>query len=626
MIQIQIAETGEILEIMQGEKIAFEIQNNFFSFKLSGAFSFPFRLPNSPKNRKALGNVGILARKGIQKQSISVILQVLSINFTKCTLNITSAKINDFIEAEININYADFKDAVGSLNIRDVLTDEFRLPIEDFEYTDFYIYKTVEIPFGTPSMYDPAPNVDNQLKYRLNKNGLQQFEIYYHNEAPSLDDVLADIVQNTNTGSYGGKAFVKDKILYFCPADSGNTDILEIDQNFAKFVDNVLVLNGSTIYEFVDVNEKNYTIATEDGVYYPVIYNTEFWDNKNAAWKNYQNAYNNETGRYFQHSLIEINTAEHPQQQFVITPMISVTTLITSTLHKAGYTHTGILKQDDELQTLILYSNTESVYATIAHTPNISTEKFIEMICEVFCLSCYPDFEAKNLHFEANKNILNNAPIKDWTEKGYLTRENIEKKKKYILRYKQEDNLDNYFKEKTIPLENITETEIIETQASSLKVGSIKSQTLPIQYPALTIANVGQWAEIRQKGNSKSQIGIGDNNTTPIKFLFWRGIIDNVPTATASGDDGEYSLEWDGQKGLYEKWHKDYIKFLQFSKTGKFNFHLDLNDARMIIKRPYSRIRYENLIYLIKSVRITIENTSTPFRIPAEVELVKIPT
>lgn len=634
MITLQLLATGEYLEIADKEKISFEFANNFFSFKLEGSFSVPFKLPNNPHNRAILGNIGLLNRQGITAQDIEVGLIILGVLWTKALLNMSGGALGEFINAEINIDYVDFKNRIGSKKLRDLLGDTFALPETPFTFTDNYVYKSLDTIPSAPPEYEEGPLLTNDLEYRLWINGSLAigFLVTYQNQNPSIETILQDLAEEVNAGSYSGyKGFVEGGKLIFCPPNNGNTDTLYINRTFIKRDNNIPVFEVTDNHDFVDGNEIAYDILPElEGVVYPTIYNREYWDNKNEAYIGYCNAIRRNTGNIFQHSRRETQFYPYPQKRYVVTPMLKFVTVLEYILAQADYTHTGIFKTDSEMRELTIYSTFEAIYANKMCVPDVTAEEFIQQVCEVFCLSLFIDFDRKDLLFLANTDILAGIlPYEgyqepNWNEKAWLDQEILSKKTNYKLQYPEAENLDNFSLPTFITQAQLTKEEIIETKASTLKIGEIDKLLLYDQNLA-QYALVGQQAEDRRKGNSDSDIGIGSNNALPIKLLFWRGLIEDVPTATASGEEGNYSMEWTGAKGLYEIWWKDYINFLQFSKAGKFKVLLNLNDLRLLTKRPYTRIRYENGIYLIKSVRVTIENSSQPLRIPADVELVRIP-
>lgn len=624
MIAIQIAETGKFLEL-RDEKFVFEIKNNFFSFNIDGSFSYPSKIPNTPYNRKQLGGAGIMERQAIQETDIEINIIISGTHWVKGLLNVTAGELGADMDIEINIDYSDFKTRAGSKKIRDIL-DGYQSPSTTFSEVDSdYIYKKLEDLPASPMAFDYTTNISCDLFYRFFVDGVQIFEIPYTNatQEPTAETIRQDIVNTLNAGAYSFQGFVKNTDLFFCPPNDSNSQALFIRRAFVKYyTDGSGLIYANTVdYNFTNVTEKKKIIPTEIGdICFPTIYNTDFWDKKNTAWNGYLNVIDFD-GAYKQSTFKDFATFGYPSQQYAMSAQIRFTAILDKIFETAGYTHTGIFQTDSELQELLVYNTVESIYATAQNAPDMTAEKFIDAICQVFCLSVFPDFERKNFHFIANKAIIaGGISEKDWTDKAYMSIEQIDKKKNYILKYKNDDNLDNAFLQKNVDLAGLSQSETIETEASSLKIGAIKKIIRLDKSDYVT-----QVAEDRRKGNSEN-MELGTSNSFPLKLLFWRGLQEGgIPMASASGEFGDYSLEWVGEKGLYEIWWKDYLNFMQKCKTAKFSVLLNIDDARMLIKRPYTRIRYNNTFYLIKSVRVQVENSPTPFRVPAEVELVKIP-
>jgi len=142
------------------------------------------------------------------------------------------------------------------------------------------------------------------------------------------------------------------------------------------------------------------------------------------------------------------------------------------------------------------------------------------------------------------------------------------------------------------------------------------------------------WVPIEYKAPFMKQIGNCPhvNNVMGNEFdgrlLFYRGIKTDsrgyyYPLASADALDihgsstGNYTLQWDGDKGLYQQWWRDWHEFLDNTKETKWNLHLKLSDVIELDMRK--RIRIKNVVYLIKKITVQF-----PFSGKATAALMKI--
>ncbi len=129
-----------------------------------------------------------------------------------------------------------------------------------------------------------------------------------------------------------------------------------------------------------------------------------------------------------------------------------------------------------------------------------------------------------------------------------------------------------------------------------------------------------------ENGNIVSEFGEGhtmvtaDNTIDSISLMFFRGMIqtvDNqgstvsVPWAsnnaynpTVEDTTFEYSLHLDGEKGLFQKFWKEWIEFLRNKKTVTMPLLLNINDILNL--KEYHKVRVGNQHYFIKELDVTI--------------------
>jgi hypothetical protein len=118
------------------------------------------------------------------------------------------------------------------------------------------------------------------------------------------------------------------------------------------------------------------------------------------------------------------------------------------------------------------------------------------------------------------------------------------------------------------------------------------------------------------------------NTIRPMIYRGMRTINQNpMPYANSSpydpaneADTFEYSLHYDGEKGIYERYGREWLEFLKSKKIVKQNINLKLQD--ILNFREWHKVRIENMNYFVKSMKITVTQNGIQ---PTECELVTIP-
>lgn len=104
-----------------------------------------------------------------------------------------------------------------------------------------------------------------------------------------------------------------------------------------------------------------------------------------------------------------------------------------------------------------------------------------------------------------------------------------------------------------------------------------------------------------------------ENSDIGLRMVFYRGILDGMPVANntnyyRSPVSGwvdlavDYSLLWNGPKGIYEQWGKGWINFLANTKTYKTN--IDLSLADLLNFRWTDKVRIQNINYFVRSMNV----------------------
>jgi hypothetical protein len=119
---------------------------------------------------------------------------------------------------------------------------------------------------------------------------------------------------------------------------------------------------------------------------------------------------------------------------------------------------------------------------------------------------------------------------------------------------------------------------------------------------------------ISQSGNAKISTKTVSNPNFGIRLLFWRGLdADEVGAAypLASYEpynfnfdkNWNYSLQWETENGLINKWWKEYIRF--WNSTRMVTYRMILSAHELIMLDEREKIRIDGIDYLMKEMRIS---------------------
>lgn len=121
------------------------------------------------------------------------------------------------------------------------------------------------------------------------------------------------------------------------------------------------------------------------------------------------------------------------------------------------------------------------------------------------------------------------------------------------------------------------------------------------------------------------------NKLTNIRTTIFRGFrtVNNhpYPYANSSAYDPtneaetfEHSLHYDGERGIYNRYGKEWVEFMKMKKIVNRRINLRLQD--ILNFREWEKVRIDNMNYFVKSLKITVTQNGIQ---PTECELVSIP-
>lgn len=129
--------------------------------------------------------------------------------------------------------------------------------------------------------------------------------------------------------------------------------------------------------------------------------------------------------------------------------------------------------------------------------------------------------------------------------------------------------------------------------------------------------NVGHWQVVDQDYSPAE--------SPELRFIFYHGVVNNKPFGSPFNLDesgnviSDYSLEWEGDFGLKNKFYKEYLSFKQNTRQGEFKMLLDPAAIKSIdFSKKY---RFANANWLLSKIKITISNEKIS---PAEITAFKV--
>lgn len=155
-----------------------------------------------------------------------------------------------------------------------------------------------------------------------------------------------------------------------------------------------------------------------------------------------------------------------------------------------------------------------------------------------------------------------------------------------------------------------------------------------VEYTTGYDQDVEDWVMVQYKAPLMNQVGNCplvynlSGNDFGFRLMFYRGLKTDsrgyyYPLASADDSDihgvstGNYSMRWDGEKGLYKVWWEDWHTFLDNAKETKWKLKLNITDILNLDFRK--RIRIKSNLYFIKKLNIQF-----PFNGEADAEMIKI--
>lgn len=424
------------------------------------------------------------------------------------------------------------------------------------------------------------------------------------------------------------------------------------------------VMSGTIPYTGLGVSAEDSvsgTVDTFSHVFFPVENPDAYGVDTGTLNADYGGIINSWDGSTFRENPFA-GTADN---EYTICPYIYVVYIIQQIFITHGYTVEGDFLEDAEIRTLTLYNNAlmdrlvgdYNLYYTPSnrkrHVPDLLITDFLIALRKMFCITYIFDGRRKNVRIVAMKNLLAKKQYKEFSDSiipgeydftvdpsGYTLKFEIDGTENTTPEYQYKDfsGIDLEYSEGygTLPasgsegdlyLEQLANRFYIYDDVSGsfiyysensypLKIGDganeISTMAMPLMVDNSSVArpiirNVCQAVQL--------QSAAGDYEPKPcgMRLTFYRGLytITGTPRPIATsldyddfGNTWNYSLFWNGEKGLKNVWWKDFIEYRMRSKRTKFDVRIRVSDLFNFVTDE--KLKYENSRYLPFNLSLTL--------------------
>lgn len=588
--------------------------------RIDRLWSFPLNLPRTPGNERALGGAGRIDAVAVGKK-LPATLIIERTPFEEGIVRVTKATAKQ-ITVVFQSRAVDLADRAEKTKLRDL-----SIPIE------------IATPF-VPELYFeiPRPVGLTVAEIVVAIDGKNYFH-YFHEPDIWVEKVNADYPGLITLTSTSGNLI----LLQFNPIEGINE--LEIDFNPHYDPDpvlnsraaylNLIDLNYAAEYERVLQAYADYDVEGEDSPFrLPTMYVPQLYDEKNEAWQGVANIYDQDRAGY---RIIDEEQDTRDGWATALLPQPRVLPLLERVYAQLGMSLTGAAISDQELRELLIYNNHDItifiqdlgpnligdlgginarnlswIGARISwnladHVPDIDALQLLNLFTKTFAQII--TVEPGRVKLTSIRDLLRTAP-RDWTNRIEPTYGvDYAERKSPVLEYARQGD-DNIFAGQ---LERVQLGTATDTEAYTVPVFSTFEQERDITGVRMRVPVIEEVGR-----NERFDVG----NEARLRFFFHRGL---QPAAAAgrvfpqaghsvrsfSGQAaGKYSMNWNGEHGLYRQWWSELIELLTYGRTDRRRVRLGIAELLELkrwrsVRRSYVT-RQGTAVGVIRSARVRV--------------------
>jgi hypothetical protein len=327
---------------------------------------------------------------------------------------------------------------------------------------------------------------------------------------------------------------------------------------------------------------------------YPTIQNPAFYGNQGVPM------FNGLVNEYSANSYNMVARVPMPFLRWIVGQFSALT----------GWSFVGDFWKDADLQRLILFNlyglDEQTTISAKNHVPGLTMPQLIIDLRRLFNLYLEFDLSRKVVTMDFADKILATGDVVDWTDKANPThKKNPELVNRLELGYELDSN-DGLMK--PVP----AQMDIYQTAETTVNQGGgllpIKSRVSTLLTDPATGRAMTQQAGITTANN--------DNKNAPSpKLLFWNGVQNGVPLATATS--GARSLYWRGANNLVDVGYRQFETF----RGDTFNLTkiVSLTPADLALFSFRRKVHIKGVNYIVGSIKAQLTNNSKI--VPTELQL-----
>jgi len=260
-------------------------------------------------------------------------------------------------------------------------------------------------------------------------------------------------------------------------------------------------------------------------------------------------------------------SASGPPPDAVLAPQPYLVPIIRKVLAHFGYELVGTWAADAEINKLVIYSDRlcldPGTVTLNRHVPGIDVADLLLGVAGLFCLQLYFNPLTKQARFTPLRDVIAGAAAGQRARVGTWLSSTANTTNGFLLKQQPDSN------------DELDKT--LNTAWQQLRVGA-GGEEQAVKAGTLHLVNATEgnrnWLvpAYEGKGAIPGNADVGDESRVGLRLLFNRGFQPDsagnlYPLGTggavnATGASvGSYALQWDGPKGLYQVWHKDWLTF-----------------------------------------------------------------
>ncbi|MDJ1480294.1 hypothetical protein QNI16_07345 [Cytophagaceae bacterium YF14B1] len=302
-----------------------------------------------------------------------------------------------------------------------------------------------------------------------------------------------------------------------------------------------------------------------------------------------------------------------------ITPFPYLKFILSEIVRNYGYSLTGAWLNEDYVKRLVIYNNYQPSYPGQAagaapngalnyqkHVPDVTITTFLNALRQLFCLAYIVNANNKTIQIVRLKDVINDTSFIDWTDKSERTfKEDVADRIGYTLKQtvETEDELNKSLATDWAEYKYGAGGELVTTEMSTLHMVRVPQSFRNWLVPAT-----------EQVGSSPFY-GTGESNKFTPRLLMYAGLKNDsmsTPYPLGSAVNEVYSgapftdrsLQYAGQYGLYEKNWKEWIAFLDKTRTVQYSVQLSMSD--LLTLDPTRKVIIDKVKYFYDKIKFNV--------------------